>query len=830
MRFSLIALLLLLGMSALSAQEFDWLTGMALSDESTTAQSNKHYAFDGDQSTHFVSDRTNHAWVGLDLGQKHVVTRIKWSPCRIDNLDNGSIDYKASSRLAIFEGANSPDFMDAIPLYMISSIYDDDSVRSDYCVDVDVSRGFRYVRYIAPEGSDGGISELKFYGFPSVGDDTQFFQPTNLPLVVIHTDSGCDPVDKVTNVNATSAVIYVSKKGKSKIIADTVACTVRGRGNASWEEFPKKPFRIKYAKKVEMPYGAGKFKKWTLISNYGDKTLMRNMLAYDISRRMEMPYTPYCQPVDLMMNGEYKGTYQLCDQLEVGEGRVEIDELDLETTDNPEVTGGYLYEYDGNSSYEFYDLQSWQNATFEERNTYDLGFYTNRYEDLFRKDKRYGNPITIKSPAKDKMAQEHFDYLKEWINSAEFEIYHQSEGMSDIIDVETFARFFITSEFSGNPDTFYETYQYKKRNENKIYFGPCWDFDLAYSNDYRTRDYLNNNNANDWLCFNGGAFIESWTPNDGPRRAHMELYARALLENNNIKQALRENWAYVRTGNHVSTDTLQALVNEYSSLLDASQYLNFIRWPILNKDVHMNYDSHEAPTYQAQVERVKSYISTRINFMDRMLNLSDEQTYELTISNSCWRTLYLPFAFPVPEGIFLYSIGDLTEDNELILEEVQIGRPNRPYLVHGSPGTYVIRGYGTPFEHKRVNGLLVGHSVNDIAPNGSYVLQNQNGKVGFFRVVESNDIINVAANRAYLWMSDSAKNNTAPMAFIIDDYEENGINNIKVDAIDENRVYSYTGQLLWANNGPLSISEIKNNIGSGNYIVVNKNGAQKVSF
>ena len=56
-----------------------------------------------------------------------------------------------------------------------------------------------------------------------------------------------------------------------------------------------------------------KEKKWTLINNYGDKTLMRNILAFEVSRRVGLGYTPFCHPVDVIVNGEYRGCYQLCD-------------------------------------------------------------------------------------------------------------------------------------------------------------------------------------------------------------------------------------------------------------------------------------------------------------------------------------------------------------------------------------------------------------------------------------------------------------------------------------------------------------------------------------
>jgi len=99
-------------------------------------------------------------------------------------------------------------------------------------------------------------------------------------------------------------------------------------------------------------------KNWTLINNYGDKTLMRNLLAFDLSKRMEMPYTPAGKPVDVFLNGEYKGTYQLCDQIEVTTGRIEVKKMKTSSVILPLLSGGYLLEMDAYANQEI----SWFNS------------------------------------------------------------------------------------------------------------------------------------------------------------------------------------------------------------------------------------------------------------------------------------------------------------------------------------------------------------------------------------------------------------------------------------------------------------------------------------
>ena len=138
-------------------------------------------AFDGKPDTYYASlDRSN-TWVGLDLGTPHIITRVGWvsrtgQPRRV--------------QLGLFEGANRPDFLDAVPLYLIPEAGANNKY---FYADVNVSRGFRYVRYVGPNDARCNIGELVFYGTKGAGDDTRFYQVTNLPTLVMHTVAGTIP-------------------------------------------------------------------------------------------------------------------------------------------------------------------------------------------------------------------------------------------------------------------------------------------------------------------------------------------------------------------------------------------------------------------------------------------------------------------------------------------------------------------------------------------------------------------------------------------------------------------------------------------------------------
>ena len=185
-------------------------------------------AFDGNNSTYYSTNADKMQWVGLDLGEPHVITRVSYTPAP------GS---QGADRmlLSLFEGANSPDFMDAIPLYLISS---KPSNGTEARADVNVSRGFRYVRYVGSAGSYCNIAELKFYGHAGEGDDSQFYQITNLPTLSVHVQNNILPTVKGQDFESQSVLIY---DGGTRVQEYPILFRVRGNYSSSHEN---KAFRM----------------------------------------------------------------------------------------------------------------------------------------------------------------------------------------------------------------------------------------------------------------------------------------------------------------------------------------------------------------------------------------------------------------------------------------------------------------------------------------------------------------------------------------------------------------------------------------------------------
>ena len=153
-------MVILWAVSMVSLAADDLLTGTVLN--------NADKAFDGNPGTYFSATNFNYGWAGLDLGERHVITRVGWMPR--DNVPSRMI-------LGVFEGANSPDFMDALPLHIIRSVGEVGKPGEMSYADVACSQGFRYVRYVGPASSYAHSMDTKVWATTQ----TFFASPTSRP-------------------------------------------------------------------------------------------------------------------------------------------------------------------------------------------------------------------------------------------------------------------------------------------------------------------------------------------------------------------------------------------------------------------------------------------------------------------------------------------------------------------------------------------------------------------------------------------------------------------------------------------------------------------------
>jgi hypothetical protein len=410
---------------------------------------------------------------------------------------------------------------------------------------------------------------------------------SNLPIIAITTKYG-QAISNEKRVTAHMGIIYNGKR-KSNRPRDsfndfdgTISIEVRGESS---QFFPKKSFTIEIkddkgkdldASLLGMPAEAD----WILYAPYTDKTLLRDVLAYEMGRDVGM-YSPRTQPVELYLDGEYQGVYVLIEKIKIGPNRVDIAALKPDDTSGKAVTGGYLLRVDKWDSNDFPYWESKPSHALTNERAIRFQFVDPKGKDL--------------SP-------EQADYIRNYIFDFESALSSRDckspECYKAFIDVASFIDFMIVNEVSKNVDAYiFSTYMYKAndRNGGLLKMGPLWDFNLAFGN----VDY--NRNAQ---------FAPGWMFNENNRM----YWFRRLMSDENFKNRFNCRWKALRKSvfkDNYFSDKIDAIAEE----LNEAQERNFKKWPILDTYVWPN--QYVGGSYQKEIDFLKKWIHRRVDWMDK---------------------------------------------------------------------------------------------------------------------------------------------------------------------------------------------------------------------
>ena len=168
------------------------------------------------------------------------------------------------------------------------------------------------------------------------------YDKLEMPILSIVTETNQDVESKTEYIGATLTLLGA----KSKYNFENLEIQIRGRGNFIWG-LEKKSYKMKLPRKQSLlGLGKGKSKKWVLLANHCDQSLLRNYVCLNLAGEMpSIAWSPDCTSVEVYLNGEYRGVYLLVEEIDVGKNKVNVSE---------EVTGmgvdiGYLIEMSGNA-------------------------------------------------------------------------------------------------------------------------------------------------------------------------------------------------------------------------------------------------------------------------------------------------------------------------------------------------------------------------------------------------------------------------------------------------------------------------------------------------
>ncbi len=298
-----------------------------------------------------------------------------------------------------------------------------------------------YVANTDASGKESAMLSTEFTVDENKGTNTEIAQ------IYIQTDKN---ISSEYHEDADVTVTVIDKDGgSSKDLIDS-GCNIKIRGNTT-AGAPKKPWNIKLSKKQSI-LGMEKGKKWCLLANAFDKSLMRNSLVHDFADDVGIPYSCDNRFVEVYLNGKFNGNYLITEAVEAKKERVNIDAYNAESND-------ILLELGTRNEP---DVDHFTTDTLG--TTFDVN------------DPEKGDDLTD-AQVDTKIAQ-----VKEYLNGFETALRNQNyDEMLNYMDEDTFVNFYIVNELFKNVDfNFSSTRFYIK--DNKIYAGPCWDFDLSSGN------------------------------------------------------------------------------------------------------------------------------------------------------------------------------------------------------------------------------------------------------------------------------------------------------------------------------------------------------------
>lgn len=391
----------------------------------------------------------------------------------------------------------------------------------------------------------------------------------NMPIVTINTENSQEIVSKDVYLNCEISITNTLEEYQ----LDNVGAEIKGRGNSTWT-FEKKPYRIKFDSKQSLFGSSYKQKSWTLLANYADKSLARNSIAYELGQRFDhIEFTSMHQFVELYLNNQYLGVYILCDQIQTGDGRVDVDE---ELYDDGDT--GYLIEMDGRAPEE--------------------GIINQDYFEVL------GVNYALKTPDTD---DENYDpeiyipYIKTYFENCFDSIINKSwDDVKELIDVDSFVDNYIIQELFANPDCNFSSFYLYKDRGGKLFCGPLWDFDIAGGN---------NNEAME--------NIEKEWPADSSLYATSNIWFKHLFERQEFKDLIKER---LKTYEEDIKTTIELLnptnPNGYYLLYQNSFERNFEKWNILNKYIWNDTKIiGEIQSVSGQMLYLRDWLTTRYYYL-----------------------------------------------------------------------------------------------------------------------------------------------------------------------------------------------------------------------
>lgn len=453
---------------------------------------------------------------------------------------------------------------------------------------------------------------------------------TNLPTT---TDSSLYHKDLVERKGGN---IYTADANGAIAYQDTIS-KIKGRGNSSWEASYKLYGKYAYNlttenKNKDITGGVVKTKKFSMLANNMDESMMRNVLIYSLADAIGLDYTPTIRVYDVYDNGNYHGTYSVCEKVEVGKsglltGVASLDDANEEVNpgfeDAPQKTNGKSSSSAG--FYKYVDTPDPEDITggylleFELSERFDdeiSGFVSNE-----------GQPVVIKYP--EYATKNEVLYIMDLFNKAESAVYSSNpdiEEISKYIDVESFAKMYLIQEMSKNIDAAQTSfYIYKESDltgDGRLHASPVWDYDWTCGGYNQDRPVASGGTGS-LNTTSGWTTRYRYIDNNSSKDVNLQAKLCACPEYWDVVQSVWHTNFYSTISGYVFDDsktTLEASDSKISQLyaqMKDTIKCNESRWGFITKDLTVSWGSYDTGDTQLDVVNyLNDWLFDRVTWMN----------------------------------------------------------------------------------------------------------------------------------------------------------------------------------------------------------------------
>lgn len=417
---------------------------------------------------------------------------------------------------------------------------------------------------------------------------------TALPLIMINTlGQQIVPDTKINalmDIKFNGAGNYTHVSDSSNVYSGNIGIEIRG---ATSSGYPQKPFNIETRNSdgtnnnVSL-LGMPAENDWVLLSNYNDRSLIRNTLAYKLFGEMGN-YSVRTSLCEVLIDSSYRGIYVFGEKIKRDNNRVDIAKLTTSDNFGDELTGGYILEqnyWDANNSF-------LSNYSPIDHPGFDVHF-------------------VYKEPDADSITIQQKDYIASFVDSLEDALYSPDFtdtviGYRKYLDTPSFIDYFLVNELARSNDGFKKSVYFHKdkySNGGKLKAGPVWDFDWAWKNMYGCTIFESTDGS-------------GWAHhiNDCPTDNYSCGYYIRLLQDSTFNNELRCRYEYLRT-TILDTTYLFNYIDSIKILVQDAQQRHFQKWPLLGVSGQAPEVGPIATTYNAELDTLKNWIQLRLNWLD----------------------------------------------------------------------------------------------------------------------------------------------------------------------------------------------------------------------